>query len=121
MARTERDESIAGIADERHASITHESNFGALLHGDDELGSAGHFVVLVIADERFADFVVGEEFLRVTGVFAGDLVGFFENAEGAEGDVFEIADGRADEVEAAAGIGRSDEHGWSLAWGSGVD
>ena len=52
-------------------------------------------------------------------VFAGDLVGFLENTEGAEGDVFQIADGGADEVEAAAGIGRRDLHGRSLAWGSG--
>ena len=117
MAGAESDESIAGITDERHAGVTDEGDFGALLHGDDEFRGAGHFVVLVIGDERFADFVVGEEFLRVTRVFAGDLVGFFENAEGAKSDVFEIADGRADEVEAAAGIGRSDEHGGSLTWG----
>jgi hypothetical protein len=37
----------------------------------------------------------------VTGVFAGNLVGFFEDAEGAESDVFEIADGSSDEIEAA--------------------
>ena len=52
--------------------------------------------------------------MRVTGVFASDLIGFLENAEGTEGYVFEIADGGADEVEAADG-GR-DEHDGSLAW-----
>ena len=115
MAGAEGDEAIAWIAHERHAGVTDEGDFGALLHGEDEFRGAGHFVVLVIADERFADFVVGEEFLRVTGVLAGDLVGFFENAEGAEGDVLEVADGGADEVEAAGG-GRG-EHAGSLAWG----
>jgi len=111
------DEAIARVADERHAGVTDEGDLGALLHGDDEFGGAGHFVVFVIADEGFADFIMGEEFLRVAGVFAGDLVGFFEDAKSAEGDVLEVADGGADEVEAAAGVGRSDEHGGSLAWG----
>jgi hypothetical protein len=43
---------------------------------------------------------VVEEFLRLAGVLAGDAVGGAEDAEGAEGDVFEVADGRGDEVEA---------------------
>jgi len=115
MAGAEGDEAIAGIADERHAGVADESDFGALLHGDDEFGGASHFVVFVIGDEWFADFVVGKEFLRVASVFASDLVGFFEDAEGSEGDVFKIADGRADEVEAADG-GRI-EHEGSVAWG----
>jgi hypothetical protein len=41
-----------------------------------------------------------EQLLGLTGVFAGDAVDAFENVEGAEGDVAEIADGRGDEVEA---------------------
>lgn len=60
--------------------------------------------MLVVADEGLANFVVVEEFLGVTRVFAGDLVDFFEDAEGAEGDVFEIANGGADEVQAAQGF-----------------
>ena len=60
--------------------------------------------MLVIADERFANFVMVEEFLGVARVFAGDLVDFFEDAEGAERDVLEIADGGANEVQAAQGF-----------------
>jgi hypothetical protein len=67
-----------------------------LLEGDEEFGGARHFVVLVVADERLANFVVVEEFLRVARVFAGDLVDFFEDAQGAEGDVLEIANGGGD-------------------------
>lgn len=117
VAIAESDESIAGIADERRAGVTDEGDFGALLHGDDEFGGASEFVVLVVGDEGLADFVVGEEFLGVAGVFAGDFVGLFEDAEGAEGDVLEVADRGADEVEAAAGIGGRGEHGGSVAWG----
>ena len=36
-------------------------------------------------------------------IFAGDLIDFFEDTQGAKRDVFEIADGRADKIEAAAG------------------
>ncbi len=90
-----------GIGNQRHAGVADERDFRALLERDEQFGRARHFVVLVVADERLANFVVTEELLRVARVFAGDLVDFFEDAEGAEGDVFEIADGRADEVQAA--------------------
>ena len=41
-----------------------------------------------------------EELLGLAGVFAGDAVGAAKDVKGAEGDVFEIADGRGDKVEA---------------------
>jgi hypothetical protein len=101
---TEGDEAITGIADERHTGVRDKRDFGALLHGEDEFGGAGHFVMLMIRDEGFLNLVMREKLLGVTGVFASDLVGFFENAKGAEGNVLKIADGCADEVEAAARI-----------------
>jgi hypothetical protein len=88
MTGAEGDEAIARVADERHPCIANKGDFGALLHGDDELRSAGHFVVFVITDEGLRDLVVQEKFLRVAGVFAGDLVGLFEDTECAEGNVF---------------------------------
>jgi len=45
---------------------------------------------------------VGEQFLRVAGIFASDDVDLFQDAEGAQGNVFEVADGSADDVEATA-------------------
>ena len=115
VARAESDEAIARVADERHASVANERDFGPLLHGNDEFGRASHFIVFVITDEGFLDFVMREQLLRVAGVFAGDLVSFFENAEGAERDVLEIADGSADEIEAAGGVRGRDLHGVSVA------
>jgi len=41
---------------------------------------------------------VTEEFLRVACIFTGDLIDFFQDAQGAEGDVLQIAYGRANEV-----------------------
>jgi hypothetical protein len=40
----------------------------------------------------------------VACVFAGDLIDFFEDAEGAERDVFKVANGSADKVQAAQGF-----------------
>jgi len=54
--------------------------------------------VFVIADQRFANVVVAEEFLRVAGVFARDLIDFLQDTQGAEGDVLEVADGGSDQV-----------------------
>ena len=115
MACAESDEAVAGVADKRHTGVRDEGDFGALLHGKNEFGGASHFVVLVIGDKRLADFVVGKEFLCVAGVFAGDLVAFFEDAEGAESDVLEIADGSTDEVKAASGVLERGRHERSVA------
>jgi len=59
--------------------------------------------VFVVTDQGLVNVVLGEKLLRVAGVFAGDLIDFLEDADGAKGDVFEVADGGADEIEAAAG------------------
>ncbi len=98
MAEAESDETMARIGNQRHAGVADECDFRALLERDEQFGGARHFIVLVVADERLANFVVAEEFLRVARVFAGDLIDFFEDAQGAEGDVFQIANGRANEV-----------------------
>jgi len=51
---------------------------------------------------RGLDLKVVEELLGLAGVFAGDAVGLTEDAQGAQGDVFKVADGCADEVEAGS-------------------
>jgi len=102
VAKTKSDEAVAGVGDQRHARVADERNFRPLLESDKEFRRAGHLVVFVIADERLRDFVVVQELLRVARVFAGDLVGLAQDAQSAQGDVFEIADGRGDEIKAAA-------------------
>jgi hypothetical protein len=115
---------MAGIGDERHAGVADESDFRALLEGEDEFGGASQFIVFVIADEWFANVVVGEEFLSVAGIFAGDLIHFLEDAKRAKGDVLEIADGGSNKIKTTGG--RSGLRRWilcrhekesSLVWG----
>jgi hypothetical protein len=96
MPQAESDQSMAGIGNEGHARVADEGDFCALLERDEQFGRAGHFVVLVVADEGLANFVVVEKLLRVASVFASDLVDFLEDAQGAESHVFEIADRRSD-------------------------
>ena len=113
MANGESDETMAGVGHERHASIAHQGDIGALFHGEDQFGRARKFVVLVIADERFVNVEVIQKLKRVAGVFAGDLVDFLENAKGAKRDVFEVADRSGDEVQPAG-------RGWLGRKGIGV-
>jgi len=101
VAEAESDQAMAGIGNQRHAGVADECDFRALFERDEQFGRARHLVVLVVADERFANFVVAEKLLGVARVFAGDLVDFLEDAQGAEGDVLQIADGRANKVQAA--------------------
>src|SRR6266487_633003 len=99
------------IGDQRHTGVAHERDFRALLQGHDQLRGARQLVVLVIADERLVDVVVSKQFLRVPGILAGDLIGFLEDAQRAKRDVLEIADGRPDQIEAAAGCCRGSRRG----------
>ena len=103
MPHTKSDEAIARVGHERHARVADQGDLGTLLHGEDKFRGTRKFVVLVIADERFVNIVVSEQLLRVTSVFTSDLVDFFEDAQPAQGDVFEIAYGRAHEIETARG------------------
>jgi hypothetical protein len=38
-----------------------------------------------------------QEFERVAGVFAGNLIDFFEDAKRTQGDIFQVADGSGNE------------------------
>jgi hypothetical protein len=67
----------------------------------DQLCGAVALVVFVIADGASLDAVVIQQLLCVTSVFAGDEVDFVESANGAEGDVFKIADGSRDDEQGA--------------------
>jgi len=98
MANGQRDQTEAGIGNQRHAGIADERNARALFHGVDKLRSSGNFIVLVIADERLVNFEVIQKFQRVARVFAGNLIDFLEDAQGPQGDVFQIADRRGDKI-----------------------
>jgi hypothetical protein len=70
------------------------------LDAGEDFGLAGALVPFVEGEERGVDGVAVEERAGVAGVFGQDAGGRAQDAEGAQGDVFEVADGGADEVEA---------------------
>ncbi len=57
------------------------------------------FVVLVITRRASGDSEMIQQLLGLTRVFAGDQVGFFQNAQSAQSDVFQIPDGSCNQVE----------------------
>ncbi len=103
MPQTECNEAVAGIGNERHPGVADQGDFRALLEGDNQFRRACDLIVFVVADEWLVNVVVSQKFLRMARVFAGNLIDFFEDAQGSQSDVFEIADGRANKIEAAAG------------------
>ncbi len=105
MSQAERDEAMAGVGNQRHSGIADQRDFGTLFHSDDEFGGTSDFVVFVVANERLMNVVVSEQFLGVASVLASDLIRFFEDAQRAESDVLEIADGCGHEIQRAARAG----------------
>ena len=99
MPDGQRDQAESGIGDAGHAGVGDERDLGSAFEVDDQFGGLGHLVVLVIADQSRLDAVMAEQLQGLPRVFAGDQVNFFEHAQGAQGDVFEIADGGGDQIE----------------------
>ena len=73
----------------------------ALLQTLDQVFRPVRLIVLVIAEQAGLNSVVIEQPFGGAGIFAGDPVGFFQDADGPVSDVLKIADGRRDYVEAA--------------------
>ena len=107
MPDGERNQAESGVGDAGHARVGDQCDLGSAFEIDDKFGGLGHLVVLVVADGARLDAVMAEEFQGLARVFAGDQVNFLEHAQGAQGDVFEIADGRGDEIERRASDGRA--------------
>ena len=64
----------------------------------DQFSRARRFIVFVIADRTSLDPVVVQQLLRLPCVFARDQVGLLQDANRAQRDVLEVADGRCDEI-----------------------
>src|ERR1700722_4995398 len=60
--------------------------------------------MLVITDSRFLDIVMVEQLARLPRILAGDQVHLTQHADRAVGNVFQIADGGRDHIEAAGHI-----------------
>ena len=80
--------------------VADDGDARARLERGGKLDGAGGLIVLVVADGGRADTEVVEQLLRLARVLAGDAVDRAQDAQGAQGDVLQIADGRGDEVEA---------------------
>ncbi len=68
---------VTGVGNQRRPGIAHESDRLAALQGINQFRGPAGFIVLVIAQERLADFKVLEQFLCLAGVFARNDVRFF--------------------------------------------
>ena len=101
VLQAKRNEAMARIRNQRHARVAHESDFRASFQRHDEFRRARQLIVLVVADQRLVNVVVSQQLLCVARVFAGYLIDFFQDAQGAKRDVLQIADGRSDKVEAS--------------------
>ncbi len=102
MADRQGNQAVPGVGDQRHPGIAHQCDGGALLHRVHQFWCARDFVVLVVADQGLVNFKVIQQLQRVARVFAGDLIHFFQNAQRAQRNIFQIADRRGHQVEAAA-------------------
>ena len=94
-----RHHSVAGIGDQRRPGIGDQRDVRPGFEFRDQLARASRFVVLVIADQRFRDIQVLQKFARLARVLASDAIALAQDAPRPQRDVFQIADGRRDDVE----------------------
>ena len=93
---------ITGIGNRRSAGIGDQGDFRALLQLDDDFRGARDLVVFVITHQALLNVEMREQLHSLAGVFAGDRVGFLQDSQRAQGDVFEVADGRGHDVQASS-------------------
>ena len=98
MADGQRNQAEPRVRNSRHARIGHQRDACSLLHFLDEFGRARHLIVFVVTDGASRNAVVVEQLLRPACVFARDKIRFLENAQSAQRDVLQVADGRGDEI-----------------------
>jgi len=88
-----------GIGDARHAGVGDERQGFTRADAAEDFFLAGALVELVAGDHGRDDAVAVEEPAGVAGIFGEDMGGRLQDAQGAQGDVLEVADGRADQIQ----------------------
>ena len=68
---------------------------------DHQFRRARQFIVRVIADQFLVNAVVLQQFLRLPRIFAGDQVRFLQHAKRPQRNIFEVADRRRHQIQAA--------------------
>ena len=99
-------EVVGRVGDARRAGVGDQGNVPPLLQQAEQALRLGHLVVVVVAQQRAGDVEMGQQLAGVAGILGGDQVHAAKDAQGAQGDVVEIADGRGDDVQRAAIIRR---------------
>jgi hypothetical protein len=108
VATVERgpDQRIPGIGEARHAGVGDERHVLRL----QPFGQAAHLTgpaELVEAGQRRRDLVRPQQGARGARVLGGDQIDLAQDADRAEGDVFEVPDRRANHVQRAHSVPRS--------------
>ena len=98
MTNRQRNQPKARIGNSRHSRVGHQRDARSLLHIFHQFGGTGDFIVLVIADGAGSNAVMVQQFLRLPRIFAGDDIHFLQHAHCPESNVFQIADGRGDDI-----------------------
>ncbi len=81
-----------------HSRVGHQGQAQSALEIHDQFRSAGHLVVLVIADGAGGNAIMAQELFCLAGVLAGNQIGFLQNAQGAERNVLKVADWGGDYI-----------------------
>jgi hypothetical protein len=91
---------LTGVGDGGSAGVADE---GDVARGKcfEEAVAAGTFVEGVVAEEWSLDAEMGEQAAGVSGILGGDQGDLAEDAQGAGGDVLQVADRGGDDVEVA--------------------
>ena len=90
----------AGVGDAGGSRVADDGDARTRPERGGKLDGAARLVVHVVADSGGTDVEVVEQLLGLARVLAGDLVDRAQHTQRAQGDVFQVADGRGDEVEA---------------------
>ena len=94
---------LAGVGDARQAGIADQGHRFARLQGRQQLGQAGGPVVLVEAHQGHPDAEVVQQQTAAAGVLAGHPVGAGQHPPGPGGEVVQVADGGAHQIQNAGG------------------
>ncbi len=96
------DHALARIADAWRACIGDERDFFAPREALQDFFASFGFVELEVTQQRLGDAEMFEQLAGMTGVFCRDDVAFAQGAQRAQGHVFEIANGRRDQIKGAS-------------------
>jgi len=84
----------AGVGDSGRSRVADHGDSRSRLERRCQLKGTARLIMHVIADSGGANLEVVEQLLRLARVLAGDAIDRAQHTQGAQGDVFQIADGR---------------------------